>query len=147
MGVDLWAAGCVAAEVFVHDTGGKGGRDRGKEGEEGEREWTLFDAGELGSELALVKSIFETLGTPDEKVWPECSRFPDWGKMTFKQFAAKKWEEILPGVGREERELVGRLVRYESGERMRAGEVSGFLIFTFFPPHVSLVVFEMVANG
>lgn len=112
----------------MHDAGGKGGgRDRRKEGEgEGKGEWTLFDAGELGSELALVKSIFETLGTPDEEVWPECSRFPDWGKMTFKQFAAKGWEKILPGVGEEERDLVGRLVRYESGERMGAGEVSGF---------------------
>ena len=44
---------------------GQAGRDRGeKEG------WTLFDAGALGSELALVKSIFETLGTPNEEIWP-----------------------------------------------------------------------------
>lgn len=65
--IDLWAAGCVVAEVV---RGGAGG-----EGRE-EREWTLFDAGELGSELALVKSVFETLGTPDEAKWPVSKRFP-----------------------------------------------------------------------
>ena len=62
-GVDLWSAGCVLAEIamhnaWVHDRSPING------------EWTLFDIGELGSELALVKSIFETLGTPDESVWP-----------------------------------------------------------------------------
>lgn len=63
--IDLWAAGCVVAEVV-----------RGPMGRHS-REWTLFDAGELGSELALVKSIFETLGTPDEGVWPvSARRFP-----------------------------------------------------------------------
>ena len=41
------------------------GRDR--EEKDG---WTLFNAGALGSELALVKSIFETLGTPNESIWP-----------------------------------------------------------------------------
>lgn len=50
--LDLWAAGCVAAQVVTF------GRE------------TLFDAGDLGSELALIKSIFETLGTPDVTSWP-----------------------------------------------------------------------------
>ena len=49
--LDLWAAGCVVAEAL------RGGR-------------SLFDAGDLGSELALIKSIFTTLGTPDEQTWP-----------------------------------------------------------------------------
>jgi cyclin-dependent kinase len=50
--LDMWAAGCVAAQVL----------SLGKQ--------TLFDSGDLGSELALIKSIFETLGTPDLVVWP-----------------------------------------------------------------------------
>ena len=50
--LDMWAAGCVTAQVMC--LGGK----------------TLFDAGDLGSELALIKSIFETLGTPNLDVWP-----------------------------------------------------------------------------
>jgi cyclin-dependent kinase len=52
--LDMWAAGCVAAQVL-----GLGNQ-------------TLFDSGDLGSELALIKSIFETLGTPNLEVWPVC---------------------------------------------------------------------------
>lgn len=125
--------------------GGQTFRDR----EEKEKGWTLFNAGALGSELALVKSIFETLGTPNEEIWPvrntksfinpthlpyffsltililkETAHLPDWGKMTFVQFPGKTWEEILPGVEAEGRDLVGGLVRYQSTERMRAEEVS-----------------------
>jgi cyclin-dependent kinase len=50
--LDMWAAGCVASQIVCLN---------------GE---TLFDAGDLGSELALIKSIFETLGTPDLETWP-----------------------------------------------------------------------------
>lgn len=50
--LDLWAAGCTVAEMLrpTHQS--------------------LFDSGDLGSELALIKSIFSTLGTPNEKTWP-----------------------------------------------------------------------------
>lgn len=50
--LDMWAAGCVAAQVVALNG------------------TTLFDAGDLGSELALIKSIFETLGTPSADTWP-----------------------------------------------------------------------------
>ena len=115
-------------------------------GDKEEKGWTLFNAGALGSELALVKSIFETIGTPNEKIWPvsklsisispsylpvltfvtpkETAHLPDWDKMTFVQFPGKTWEEILPSVEAEGRDLVGKLVRYQSTERMKAEEVS-----------------------
>ena len=50
--LDLWAAGCVVAEAFLG------------------RHSTLFDSGALGSELALIQSIFKTLGTPTLGTWP-----------------------------------------------------------------------------
>ena len=56
--LDMWATGCVVAQVL-----GLGNR-------------TMFDSGDLGSELALIKSIFETLGTPDLEVWPVGFLFP-----------------------------------------------------------------------
>jgi len=52
--LDLWAAGCTVAEVL----------DPGHA--------TLFDSGELGSDLALIQSIFKKLGTPTLDVWPVC---------------------------------------------------------------------------
>lgn len=53
--LDMWAAGCTAAQIV--SLNGQ----------------TLFEAGDLGSELALIKSMFETLGTPDLDAWPVSS--------------------------------------------------------------------------
>lgn len=53
--LDLWAAGCTVAEMVQPS------------------HRNVFDAGDLGSELALIRSIFTTIGTPDEKLWPVSS--------------------------------------------------------------------------
>lgn len=50
--LDLWAAGCVVAEAIA--VGHK----------------PLFDSGPVGSDLSLIFSIFKTLGTPGEQIWP-----------------------------------------------------------------------------
>lgn len=50
--LDLWAAGCTVAEALGPD------------------HETLFDSGELGSDLALIQSMFKKLGTPNLEVWP-----------------------------------------------------------------------------
>ncbi|KAF2770369.1 kinase-like protein [Teratosphaeria nubilosa] len=102
--LDMWAAGCVAAQVVCLN---------GK---------TLFDAGDLGSELALIRSMFETLGTPDLKVWPEAEHFHDWGKMNFVRYEGKKWEEILPMAEARDVDLVSSLVVFESGRRLSGAE-------------------------
>lgn len=124
--LDMWAAGCVAAQVVSL----------------GRR--TLFDAGDLGSELALIKSIFETLGTPDLITWPvrNCARWlssvtplkplqeartlPDWGKMNFRQYPGRQWDTILQVDNHDENaiDLVRSLVVYESGNRLGAAEAS-----------------------
>ncbi|KAF7190632.1 Serine/threonine-protein kinase csk1 [Pseudocercospora fuligena] len=102
--LDMWAAGCVAAQVVCLN---------------GE---TLFDAGDLGSELALIKSMFQTLGTPDLTTWPEAERMPDWGKMNFTKYPAKEWEAILPDTEAGARNLVRHMVQYESAWRLTAEE-------------------------
>ena len=50
--LDIWAAGCVVAEMT-------------KKGH-----YPVLDSGDLGSELALIKSMFTTLGTPTDETWP-----------------------------------------------------------------------------
>lgn len=103
--LDMWAAGCVAAQIVCLN---------------GE---TLFDAGDVGSELALIKSMFQTLGTPDLTTWPEAERMPDWGKMNFTKYPAKDWEDILPDTEAGARNLVRHMVQYESAWRLTAEEV------------------------
>ncbi|KAL8734967.1 MAG: hypothetical protein Q9181_002999 [Wetmoreana brouardii] len=105
--LDLWGAGCVVAEVVA-----------------GRPHPALFDSGPLGSDLALIKSIFKTLGTPTDKTWPEARSFSDWGKMEFYMYPPKAWDEILPQASVEARDLVSRLVTYQSSNRMAAAEVS-----------------------
>ena len=85
---------------------------------------TLFEAGALGSELALIQSIFRTLGTPNDETWPEVREFSDWGKMQFVEFPAKPWVEILPSASEVERDLASKLVKYQSTERLTATDVS-----------------------
>ena len=145
--IDLWAAGCVVAECVR-----RGLYESEKPSVKvGEAEWTLFDAGELGSELALVKSIFQTLGTPTDETWPvsslslqyeitskfetgnqclpslqEAKTLPDWNKMSFHAFPPKSWKDILPLASEEARDLVSGLVMYQSTSRPSAMEVHAF---------------------
>jgi cyclin-dependent kinase len=48
---------------------------------------------------------------------------PDWGKMNFHEHSAKPWEEILPGVPADARDLVAKLVCYSSSRRLSAHSV------------------------
>ncbi|KAF2157926.1 cell division protein kinase [Myriangium duriaei CBS 260.36] len=102
--LDIWAAGCVAAQVT--DLGPR----------------TLFDSGDLGSDLALIKSIFETLGTPDLRTWPEAGGFPDWGKMSFYEYPPRPWDDVLTRASVKARDFVASMVRYESSTRLRPSQ-------------------------
>lgn len=103
--LDLWAAGCTLAEALVPDHS------------------TLFDSGELGSDLALIQSMFTKLGTPNLTVWPEAADLPDWGKVQFHEYPPQPWASLLPNIDSTGSDLVSQLVRYESGARMTAAQV------------------------
>jgi cyclin-dependent kinase len=156
--LDLWAAGCVVAEVVdVHHK-------------------PLFDSGPVGSELSLIQSIFSTLGTPNSDIWPvrwvttiyhsrdiksllTCEKatqnLPDWGKMEFREYPPKSWDEILCGAASNGRDLASRLVRYESSERISTTEVcrsrtsripeliiTDIVDFHFEGPHTSILLLK-----
>ncbi|KAJ5055138.1 armadillo-type protein [Bipolaris maydis] len=95
--LDLWAAGCTVAEALTpgHET--------------------LFDSGELGSDLALIQSVFKKLGTPNLDVWPEAAGFRDWGKVQFYEYPVQEWSQLLPDLSEAERDLVGSLVSEMGG--------------------------------
>ncbi|KAL2015747.1 hypothetical protein VTK56DRAFT_4875 [Thermocarpiscus australiensis] len=110
--LDLWAAGALLAECCARP-----------------RPRPLFDsppAHEDGSQLGLILSIFRTLGSPTAESWPEARGFRTPPFEMYQVFEGRSWEEVLPGVGEEWRELVAGLVRYESGERVSAGEALNF---------------------
>jgi len=82
----------------------------------------FFNAGDLGSELRLVSSIFEKLGTPTSESWPETSQLPDFGKITFFDFPPKLWSDLIPYATEKARNLVSKLLVYESGDRIGAAK-------------------------
>ena len=99
---DMWSAGCVVAELVRKE------------------HYQLFDAGDLGSELALIKSMFTILGTPNEDVWPSANSYQDWRKVKFQQFPAKEWKDILPGTDKDTMHFVQSLVCFEPTRRLSA---------------------------
>ena len=100
--LDMWAAGCVVAEVASLSSR------------------PLFESGSVGTELALIQSIFMTLGTPNEQTWPSASQCPDWGKMQWKDFAPRSWSDVLPKASMNAQNLVSLLTQYEPVWRLSA---------------------------
>jgi hypothetical protein len=49
--------------------------------------------------------------------------FPDWGKVQFYEYPAQDWATLLPNISEPGRDLISKLVRYESSARLTAAEV------------------------
>lgn len=49
---------------------------------------------------------------------------PDWGKVQFKEYPSKPWEEILSEASPDGRDLASSLVRFETSQRLTATQVS-----------------------
>ncbi|KAL2760227.1 hypothetical protein ACRALDRAFT_2130194 [Sodiomyces alcalophilus JCM 7366] len=106
--VDMWAVGTVLAESC---------RDPPR---------PLFEsraAHEDGNQLGLILSIFKTLGTPTKETWPEAAHFKTPPFEMYRMMDGHPWDQILPEVDPVFRDLISRLVRYDS-QRMVAEEVS-----------------------
>ncbi|KAL3427521.1 hypothetical protein PVAG01_01030 [Phlyctema vagabunda] len=104
--LDMWAAGTMLAECVRKPTTAP-----------------LFESRETsedGNQLGLILSIFKTLGTPTKETWPEALGFTtppfDW----YQEFPGKPWSELLPDIHDEERDIITKLIRYESSERLSA---------------------------
>ena len=96
-GVDLWAVGCVLAELLNN--------------------CPLFPGENDIDQLGLV---IRHLGTPTEEVWPGVSGLPDFSKITFPDTAGVSFEEMLPEAPASALELVALFVNYNSAARISA---------------------------
>ncbi|KAG4419023.1 hypothetical protein IFR04_007884 [Cadophora malorum] len=105
--LDMWAAGTMLVECLRKPPS------------------TLFESRETsedGNQLGLILSIFKTIGTPTEEIWPEAKNFSTPPFKWYQEFPGKSWEELLPGASEEARDLVKKLVCFESGKRATAAE-------------------------
>lgn len=106
--IDIWAAGAMLVECL---------RKSPK---------VLFESRESsedGNQLGLILSMFKTLGTPTRETWPEAVHFTtppfDW----YQSFPGRGWDELLEGVNDEAADLVKKMMRYESRDRLTAQQV------------------------
>eukprot|EP00658_Telonema_sp_P-2_P053471 TRINITY_DN4201_c0_g1_i2.p1 TRINITY_DN4201_c0_g1~~TRINITY_DN4201_c0_g1_i2.p1 ORF type:complete len:311 (+),score=40.89 TRINITY_DN4201_c0_g1_i2:164-1096(+) len=90
MGVDVWAAGCIFAEI-VHP-----------------RHAPIFPG---DSEIDEIFRIFKTMGTPDEKVWPGISELPEMNNM-FPKWYKRDLYEIIPQVEENGIRLLEMMLQY-----------------------------------
>jgi cyclin-dependent kinase len=103
--LDIWAAGTMLAECL---------RAPPK---------PLFesrDSSEDGNQLGLILSIFKTLGTPTKESWPEAVHFSTPPFKWYQEFPGHSWQELLPDTPPPLRDIVSRMVCYESGDRLTA---------------------------
>ncbi|CAE7754628.1 CDK3 [Symbiodinium pilosum] len=99
LGVDMWAVGCVFAEMAT-------GRP-------------LFQG---DSEIDTIFKIFQKLGTPSETVWPGVQDLPNF-KANFPQWRHKGWENIRTTkekVGDSGIDLLEKLLAYAPKQRLSA---------------------------
>jgi len=99
LGVDMWAVGCVFAEMATGQP--------------------LF-AGD--SEIDTIFKVFQKLGTPTEAMWPGLGELPFF-KASFPKWPAKGWENIRntkAQVGVEGMDLLDKLMAYDPKKRMSA---------------------------
>ncbi|KAF9874763.1 hypothetical protein CkaCkLH20_07900 [Colletotrichum karsti] len=97
--VDMWAAGAMLAECCRNPPS------------------PLFESRpthEDGNQLGLILSIFKTLGTPTKETWPEAATFKTPPFEMYRSFEGQPWDAILPDVDPDVRDLVAKLVRFDS---------------------------------
>ncbi|ODQ65434.1 Pkinase-domain-containing protein [Nadsonia fulvescens var. elongata DSM 6958] len=73
-GVDMWSVGCIFAEMVTR------------------RPIFTGDA-----EIDQIFKIFQTLGTPNEEIWPGVTTLPDF-QSTFPKWKKKRLEQVVPGL-------------------------------------------------
>lgn len=94
-GVDLWATGCILAELLLR---------------------LPFLAGD--SDLNQLSIIFETLGTPTEEQWPCMKSLPDF--VEFKKFPGTPLSDIFTAATDDLLELLSSMLDYNPCKRCTA---------------------------
>ncbi|EOB08402.1 Cell division protein kinase 7, partial [Anas platyrhynchos] len=95
VGVDMWAVGCILAELLLR---------------------VPFLPGD--SDLDQLTRIFETLGTPTEEQWPDMTSLPDY--VTFKPFPGMPLQHIFSAAGDDLLSLLQGLFTFNPCARVTA---------------------------
>lgn len=97
--VDIWAVGCIFAEMLNH--------------------CPLFP-GE--NDIDQLHKVLRILGTPTEENWPGVSQLPDFKKITFPDIKKISLKELVPNASDLALDLLGKLLCFDSKQRLSAAQ-------------------------
>ncbi|XP_053226877.1 cyclin-dependent kinase 20 isoform X4 [Podarcis raffonei] len=109
-GVDLWAVGCIFAELLNNSP--------------------LFP-GE--NDIEQLCCVLRVLGTPNQKIWPEITELPDYNKISFKEKLPIPLEQVVPDASPQAVQLLKQFLVYPSKQRVQAAQALLHPYF-FTPP-------------
>ena len=109
--IDIWAAGCVLAEMLNGEP--------------------LFPG---VSDFELLGLISALLGSPSEETWPGISQLADFGKILFKERPRADFRATFPSWSDEAIDLFEKMLVYEPGKRISAREALHHKWFNAEPP-------------
>lgn len=111
-GVDLWAAGCVFAELMIR------------------KPFLPAD-----SDLKQLSLIFEALGTPSEDEWPRMATLPGYIRFeTRPQPSRPALRALFRNCSDDALDLLLRLMAFDPGKRISAAEALRHPYFSSDPP-------------
>lgn len=97
--VDLWAVGCVFVEML-----------------------NCFPLFRSENDIEQLGVVLNALGSPTNENWPNHEQLPDFNKIQFPHSEGMPWDELIPDVPFEARDLASSWIRYHSDMRLRCHE-------------------------
>ncbi|KAJ3301656.1 TFIIH complex serine/threonine-protein kinase subunit kin28 [Blyttiomyces sp. JEL0837] len=109
-GVDIWAVGCIFAELMLR---------------------TPYLAAD--TDLGQLQVIFSALGTPSEEDWPGFNDLPDKKNLEFKQYPRTPLKTLFTAAGNDSLDLLERMLIYDPTKRITAADALEHFYFRNMP--------------
>lgn len=131
--IDLWAVGCIFAELI-----GLRPIFKGEEAKMESKKSVLFQANQF-------QKILEVMGSPDHKIWPNIDSYPEYlqlAKMPKYRDNLTAWYQTAGGKDKTALDILYRLLQYDPIKRIDAIDALDHVYFTNGDPPVCENVFE-----
>ncbi|KAI8323544.1 Pkinase-domain-containing protein, partial [Martensiomyces pterosporus] len=106
--IDIWAMGCIFAELLLR---------------------TPYLPGD--SDMNQLKTIFRALGTPTEDDWPGMAKLPAY--VEFEKFPKNPLNALFTAAGHDVLDLMGRMLTYNPVGRITAAQALAHPYFANLP--------------